>query len=206
MTFHPIPNTAQVNMIYDVDGQPCENVYFVAGAGAWDLSMLATLSSDFAGWEADVAAPLRNGNTKLTKIFARDMTSESGAELETDHSIPGTWVGAVVPQNVTISLKAQTGSAGRDRRGRTYWIGMSDNMLGPTAGQVLGGVVASLLTALNALVAVAFPNSGKLVVAHRKVGSAYITPAVTHEILSYTAADHFVDSQRRRLPGHNRHR
>lgn len=204
--FHPIPNTAQVDMVYLQGDQPCENRYFVAGAGAWDLSMLTTLSSDFAAWEADVAAPLRNASTSLIKIFARDMTTEAGAELETDHSTPGTWAGTALPQNATISLKAQTGSAGRDRRGRTYWIGLAANMESANPGVMIGSVVAELVTALNALVAVAFPNTGKLVVAHRKSGGVYITPAVTHQILSYTAADHYFDSQRRRLPGHNRHR
>lgn len=206
MTFHAIPDTAQVNMIYDFDGQMCENVYYVKGAGPWDLTMLQALELEFANWEDTYAKVYRNTSTRLTKIFVRDMTTSSGAELEVDANIVGVWVGAVVPQNVTISLKAQTGMAGRDRRGRTYWIGLADNMLGPTAGQILGSVVLNLVTCLQHLVTTAFTNSGQLVVAHRRSGGAWITPAETYQILSYIAADNYVDSQRRRLPGHNRHR
>lgn len=206
MTFHPIPNTAEVDMIYTQANTPCMNRYFVTGAAPWDLSMLATLESDFAAWEADVASLLRNVNVLFTKTLVRDMTSSAGAEIETDHSTPGTLAGLPLPQNVTISLKAQTGVAGRDHRGRTYWIGLVGAEESADAGVIQGSYVASMLTAMNALVAVEFPNTGKLSVVHRKSGGVYLPEGVPHTILSYTAADHFVDSQRRRLPGHNRHR
>lgn len=206
MTFHPIPSTAQVDMVYDQAGQPCENRYFVHSSTAWDLAALAALEGVFVGWEVATAKLLRNTDTTLIKFFARDMSASDGAEVEFSEAVIGTLTGTPLPQNCTISLKAQTGAAGRDRRGRTYWIGMSAAMESANPGEVQGSYVTSLVSAMNALVGAVVEAGKTLVVAHRKVGSAYIDPAVTHTIISYTAADHFFDSQRRRLPGHNRHR
>lgn len=206
MTFHPIPNVAQVDMIYTQVNNPCENRYFVLGAGAWDATSIQALAGQFLDWEHTTAKAMRNVNTTLVKILARDMTAIDAVEYETSANEVGTWAGGPLPENVTIALKAQTGHAGRNRRGRTFWIGLASNMLQAEPGMLIGTVVTSLVNAMDALVAHAFSNSGQLAMVHRKTGSTYLAEGVPFPIINYIAADQVVDSQRRRLPLHNRHR
>lgn len=203
--FIPAPNTAQVTMQYNVGGEHCENVYWVQGAAPWDATTLLALIGKFRDWEAADASPIRSNFVGLYNIHARDFTVQNGPELDQSESIGGALTAEPFPQNVTVAVKAQTGLAGRSFRGRSYWIGLEiDQQL--TQGVLLPATATAIITVMNQLLASAFPNTGKMVVASFRTGGNPRTTAVLTPILSYTMADHNIDSQRRRLPGHNRHR
>lgn len=204
--FIPLPNTAQLQMIYTSANEPCENVYYVQGTSAWDIAGLTALVTYFAAWETATAHTLRSDNVILTLIRATDFTTQTGAEVETPQAITGTLTPNHLPNNVTWSVKANTGVRGRSFRGRTYWIGLNGAQVDTSGQSVLNTPATNIVAALNTLRTGAMPNAGKLVVASRKNDKVWRTVGVLTPIIEYVAIDQFTDSQRRRLHGHNRHR
>jgi hypothetical protein len=203
--FVPGANVLQVNAKYACLLEPCENVYYVLGAGAWDATSMSGLASVFATWEATYAAPMRGADTAFVGLHLRDLTTEFSATYDATYNTVGTHGGAFVPNNVTVAVKASTGLAGRSFRGRTYWIGFTTTMLSATTpNQVDSTAGAAIVSALNTLLTRTWPNSGKIVVFSRMHNKAWRTAGVSTPVLSYSLADLFMDSQRRRLPGHNR--
>lgn len=203
--FIPLPDTAQVQMIYTSANEPCENVYYVQGATGWDIAGLTALVTYFAAWESGTAHTMRSDNVILTLIRAVDFSTSTGAEVETPQAITGTLTPNHLPNNVTWSIKANTGLRGRSFRGRTYWIGLNGAQVDTSGQSVLNAPATNIVAGLNTLRTGALPNSGKLVVASRFSGGNPRAVGVCTPIIEYVAIDQFTDSQRRRLHGHNRH-
>lgn len=215
MAFHPVPNSAQVVMQYTQNGQLTENTYWVKGTGAWtDASLTDLINNVFGAWESGYAKNRRQVSTALTLVRATDYNSVASFGVEEGFTINGTRTAGALPNHCTFAVKALTGLSGRAKRGRTYWIGLAQDQLDSgNLDQTLTGAAANdIVAALNKLIdgTFTYPNGGSLVVAHRRavLGGvlAWIDPAVTFPIIEFQAVDLFVDSQRRRLPGHNRHR
>lgn len=206
MGFHRIPNCAEVDMVYNFNGQNVENVYHIKGTAPWDATSLNTLNNLLGNWETSVAAPIRSNFVELVKIHSRDMSVANGPEIDTTFAVPGALTAEPMPQNVTIAVKAQTGLAGRAYRGRSFWIGLVVSDQGGTAGQITPAKANQILNAMTQLLSVAYPNGGQMVVVHRREGTTWIDPPVQTPVVSWAFSDLNIDSQRRRLPGHNRHR
>lgn len=107
-----------------------------------------------------------------------------------------------MPNNVTIAISLRTGHAGRSHRGRIYHVGMYAGQLDSTAQQLSSGALAAFQTNYTALMNQLSACGGgtlcQLAVASWKLLSAF--PVTGIQI------DPYLDSQRRRLPFHNRHR
>lgn len=204
--FIPAVNTASVAMIYSQDDEHTENVYHVQGTAAWTVSSLTDLATAFAGWENSTAKLHRATNTGLEKIYIRDLTTQTGHVVEVAETINGTDAGTPLPNNVTIALTARTGIAGRSFRGRSFWIGLTASALAGGGSYISNGALSTLLSVMEALRTTTFPNSGQLVVASFRSGGAWRSSAVLTPITNFSVADTGLDSQRRRLPFHNRHR
>lgn len=201
----PADKVAQVDLIYDCNGEICENVYNVLGTAEWTGTLLASLITAVVGWETTSGSTLRTSGCGAVKIVATDLSSQTGPSIirSITPTINGINTGTM-PNNVTVAIKLGTDQRGRSFRGRTYWIG-----LWPTAvfaQQINASVAGQLLTSIGLLqAAVGTVNGGKLAVVSRRTGNnprvaALVTPVTTFSI------DPNLDSQRRRLPGHNRHR
>lgn len=203
--FISVPNTAQIEMIYTAASERVENVYHVVGSTPWDAAGLAALTTYFVGWENGTAKLLRSDNVVLVLVRAIDMSSVSGAEVETTEAITGSIGTGHLPNNVTISIKANTGLRGRSYRGRTFWIGVNDSQLDPSGQGMLATPLNSIVSALNNLRGGVIPNSGKMAVVSKRNGGVPRTTGVATPIIEYVAIDPNIDSQRRRLIGHNRH-
>lgn len=205
--FVPLPLTAQIEMIFLQDGQVTENVYHVQGTAAWDGTSLPDLANQFLAWETTIGKNNRTTGVILTKIRARDMSTQFGIVMEVAESIPGTETSATLPNNATIAMKWTCGLAGRSQRGRTYHIGLPSDYLAGDGQHVSTTAVANLEDMYRyPLLHITFTNGGKLVVASRRHNNAWRTTGQLTPILDAVLSDTFVDSQRRRLPGHNRHR
>lgn len=204
MEFIPVPNVAQVEMLYTQQGEPCENVYhyqFAAPPTALDLN---NLIDAMKAWELNHASALRNVATELTRIRARDLSVQDG--LIVDRQVIPTIVGADVstglPNNVTVAIAKRTGLGGRSFRGRTFHIGLSDNQVGNN--EILPPTLTALGQVYTLLINVDLSGNPPLVVVSRRHGGNPRLVGVATPVTSITI-DKFTDSQRRRLPEHNRH-
>lgn len=216
MVFVPSPGKVQVEMVYTSSGQPCENVYHVdMGTTPTPAQMLA-LTNVFDTWDSTFNITARHTQTFLQKIVCRDLTSQGAPAVENDISPTraGTGTGPPLPNNVTLSIEWRTGLSGRSFRGRTYIIGLMETALGSDAQEVTSAFAGNILTTYGHLLTNVNAVSGSALcvlsryhgvdlVTHRPIPRA---AGVATPIISCVLADPFIDSQRRRLPNHNRHR
>lgn len=200
-----VPNVAQVEMIYTASNERVENVYHVQGTSGWDDASLTLLVAAFSSWETATARALRHDGIILVLMRAWDMTTPTGAAVEITASTVGTNATGHLPNNVTASVKHNTGLRGRSFRGRTYWIGLAKGDI-DTSGQSLTNTAATNITsALETLRTTVFPNGGKLGVVSLVSGGAYRPVGLFSPTIQMVMVDQYIDSQRRRLIGHNRH-
>lgn len=204
--FVPLPNTAQVEMIYLADTEPAENVYHVKGTAPWTLATLQTLTQNFIAWELSVMSPNRSTDTALVKVVARDASIQSGVVIENSDTLPirGTSAGRTLPNNVTVAVAKRTDRGGRSYRGRIYHIGLTGDWIGTNT--LLPSAPASLISDYESLLSGALSvNGAQLVVASKRQDKVWLNPGIVTPVTRFTV-DNNLDSQRRRLPGHNRHR
>lgn len=199
MAFVAAPNIVHLAAVYTLQGQRCENTWHYLVTAAKDRAKLQAMATTHLNWFV-AHVGLYSNALGLELIYVRDLSSQSGQTLDfvPTSTTDGTRAAELLPNNVTLAIKRETGLAGRKNRGRIYWPGInSDEVTGTNT--IIGGTGAALATALNTLLLAQFTDNGAVeVVYHRATGTG--TPVV-----GYTLADFFLDSQRRRLPGHNRH-
>lgn len=207
LPYVPFVNVAQVDMIYGLGENTSENVFNVLGGAPWTITTLTNLISAFAGWEADVGSLLRSHQFGLEKIVATDLTTQTSSSVVSTAGLPinGQVIANAYPENVTFAVKANTNLRGRSYRGRTYWIGLWEDII--VVDQISPTTAANIVAALNNLLTLMTPvNAGQMVVASRQNNGVRRTTGVATPITHYSYVDLTSDSQRRRLPGHNRHR
>lgn len=196
-------------MKYTWQGQPVENVYAVQRFSVGPLSVadLTDIGGVFAGWETGVALPYRSNTVTYNGCSVRDLTTESSPEVEvsTGAGTVGGRTANPLPNNVTFCLKLSTGLVGRSFRGRTYWIGLvydqiTGNVILHSGAVDIRGIMNQLLTFLTS-----HTTSYALGVLSLHHNGAARTAGVFTSASGYSFTDEVLDSQRRRLPAHNRH-
>lgn len=205
MGFIPAPNVVRLDAIYTQDNQLCENVYHYQFAAAPTALELNNLIDAFKTWETNHGAALRADDVALVRVKATDMTAPDGLIVDRQivPAIVGTNVAGSMPNNVTLAITWRTGLGGRSFRGRTYHIGLVKGTL-TAPNQVSNAGQASLIAAYSLLMAVDPIGLQPLVVVSRRHAKADRLVCVSTPVTAATT-DGFVDSQRRRLPFHNRH-
>lgn len=211
MPFIPCPNTIEAQLVYTMELEPCENVYHVTYSSAPTQSSLTTLAGVFTAWETAHGSQHRSNQCALHTVRLRDIAVSGGQELifSVTPSISGINASDPLPNNCTIATAFRTGLAGRSNRGRSYWIGMTDSMV--SANTVVSSIETAILADYDALRTALGTNGTPLVVLSKFSGvdsGGHPIPraaGVTTPVISFSM-DITMDSQRRRLPGHNRHR
>jgi hypothetical protein len=197
----PAPGIAALEAIWNIEGQICENTFHYTVAGGIDVAALNSIIACYENW-VSTHPTLWHNASQLVKMQARDLTSSSGASVEANVTPPvsGTGGAGAQPNNVTFSLKRQTGLRGRKMRGRVFLLGIPTTSLDVGAQTLLVAVAAAYATAYNALLSSMLSAANATeVILHRSLGTGT-------QVTNYVYADLYMDSQRRRLPGHNRHR
>jgi hypothetical protein len=211
MPFVPVPNTAEVTVKMTHLNEQVANIYHVERPAPWNEDTLTQLAEAFRTWWETETRTERSGSTCLEEICARDLTTISGLQVCVTHGIAncGTGLTQAMPGNVTIAIKEGTGLAGRSFRGRSYWVGLTEEMVEnnvvtePFLGNIIGDMneLSARVNALGATLVVVSKMSGSTcnVTTCKKIPTPRTT-GVTTPITGY-AANNVVDSQRRRLPG-----
>lgn len=200
MAFQPVPNTAQVEVIFTSNGSIVENVYHVEKPAPWSQPELQDLNEAFEDWWRINLAGHQPTTMVLQRIDSRDLTAES-APFDSRPCVgacAGTDVSAALPNNATLAVKWTTGLTGRSFRGRTYHIGLGeDKVVGDT---VQDAHRLELQTAYNALRTALqqIDPTWVLVVVSRITNGVPRPSGVTTPIVA-ASVNGTVDSQRRRL-------
>lgn len=222
--FIPVTNAAQFELQFSQsDGSFAENQFWIQRTGAWSLAQLNTMAAALKTWytTGDGANSYNNNQSNtcaLQGIAFRDMTTQNSSTgiYQTGLPIAAINAGTAAPLGLSFAITARTGLAGRNFRGRSFFIGMqATDFSDLTKNLVASAAAAHFVSIWNSLIT-AVPAAD--VAASLVVCSRYHQPGgpgtptvprltgVTTPITSYGFHDLFADFQRRRAPGHNRHR
>jgi len=201
MALSPAPNVAQVELMFNWQGEICQNVLHYYRAGDWDEATLFDLADSIAAqWATDFPAVTSNTVT-LYNIVATALYDNNGPQVVYDGILPtpGTRVSPSMPNNVSCVFTKRTAFRGRSYRGRIYFIGLTEDAI--AANQVTAGVVNGITTGFTNLMTFTIDAvPATLSVLSRIQNGVQINPAQSILVTAITS-DGVVDSQRRRLPG-----
>jgi hypothetical protein len=225
LPFVPCARTAEVTLRYSqYDGSEAINTLWFQGTATYTPTTLATLADAIASWwndgtgigdDAGLKAVTASG-TSLQDVTARDMSTQAGPVVVWNTGLPidGTNSNDPLELGLTVATTFRTGIAGRAYRGRNFMAGMCVDGLSLPAGNIVSDtLLAKLVTAYGGLltyVPTVATNGDHHVVASRYhvVGGSLVSrdAGILTHVISYGHADNLLDFQRRRAPGHNRHR
>lgn len=201
MPFQSVPNTAEVVIEGELDGEQAVNTHYAKFASAYTQDDLNALASAVDDWVGAVWLPLMPTNYHYTRTVARGLTSEIDMEAE-DNTFSGSGTGGVNSgaNNQTLSVKRRSAFTGRGARGRIFVPGIYDGAKADD-NHVAAGFVTAIETALNGLTDVMGDVDWLAVIVHRVAGGVPLATAVTFTLVEWVVVNTVIDSMRRRLPG-----
>jgi hypothetical protein len=199
--FIPVPNTASVEMIYEVLGQRCENIFYAKQNSPFSEVTLTDLAEVFVTWFNAYGKQMTHSQCVLSKIVAKDLSSSSGSAIEFIAGLPV--AGEITtanpaPLNVTAAVSFGTASRGRSYRGRIYQVALVVTQF--AGNQLTTFYRGQLITAYGALVSAVTTAGFTMSVVSRFHNKLPRSTGVATTITS-VSVDINTDSQRRRLAG-----
>lgn len=204
MEFVPIPSTVKVELLFSWDGQRCENVFHVRTPNTINELELDEIQGLFYLWYSTYLYGKQSNAVSSLGMVLSDASDQFGVKKEYAPGIVyqgGHSATPSLPNNVTVSMKWNTGLRGRSYRGRTYHIGLCESMV--TGNNLAGAEPAAFIGVYAQLISTLDGAGKELVVASKFQGNAPRVTGVATTILTCTT-DGVIDSQRRRLPGRGR--
>lgn len=202
MPFIPVPNGVQAEMRYTQDGQKVENVFWFIRDDAVDPETSAQdIATFLLDWWNNSIKTLQASAVSLREIYVTDQSAANGFAYTLTAGLPaaGANVNEPLPNGVTACVSLRTALRGRSYRGRSYFIGLTENnVLGNTLGAQF---VTALLAAYDSLVTDSTLNGYPLAVCSRFSGGNPRPSGILTQVRDALLIDSVVDSQRRRLPG-----
>lgn len=195
MAFVAIPGVVQVEARFTLFGQQIENVYHVGGlpspAPVADMELIAGV---FNTAVSGSMMPQMSADLIFREIFVRDLSEAGGAEftLATTPAQPGGVGAESAASNAAFCVALRTARGGRRYRGRKYFSGMPRTLV---TADVINTTWADQMVAFLSELIASVEAAGFFLGIVSKLLHA-ITP-----IISASAVDLNVDSQRRRLVG-----
>jgi hypothetical protein len=158
MPFQPVEDTAQVRVQAAYFGIPVENVYHVHKPSPWTESDCEELAIVVMEWAQEEYLIRVVNSYVIDTVDVRDLTIEDGAyhSLACEVGCAGTITATPgLPGSVSALVSWTTGHAGRNARGRSYWVGLDEsavtgNSLTSGAQSNFQGVADDLMARINA--------------------------------------------------------
>jgi len=201
MPFQPVPFGAQMLLRFtSADGSR------FLGANIWNFRALnspisAGALNDLAiaiatAWETDFA-PLVPEGVALASIEGRSLETEEAPYDLLVVGVPGEVVTPVLPANVTLAVSMRTGTTGRSRRGRFYWIQLGESQVG--GNTVNSGLLTSIREACEAMAVATNGADFDWSILSRTTNGEPREEGALFPITAWGFTDAFVDTQRRRV-------
>lgn len=204
MPFVPALNVVEVFVEHQYQGAQGKGyvLHYDNSLGPWTLPLMAELATEIIDWWNVQMKPLVNNQTVLERIRMRDISTAEGLVYDTASGLPisGTRAGTPTQSQVVISVKKNTGLAGKSQRGRVYHFGFNQGDF---------SVANNLSTAYTTLVETAWNAALSLVGATANYDMQLVSkftggqPRATAEvrpITNMTLVDRRVDTNRLKLP------
>lgn len=203
MGFVPVPNTVQVEVVYELDSQVVENVLYFEMTSAPTLTEVNALLDEIRAAIVDQLLPLLHNSIQLVRLVGTLLTEidSFGSILTVVPAVPGgNSTSTSLPNNATFAVQFATALRGRSFRGRNYVPGIPATARG-TPNLLTSAFRDDILDAYQTICQAPASDGWTHVVVSRSSGGVDRAEGVTTPVTAYTAADLTLDSQRRRLPG-----
>lgn len=186
-------------------GEITENVFNYSTGAAPTVATMNNLIDAYIAWETAHGAHMRASTTGLQRVTATDLSTETAPVVDRQvlPEIDGLDTAAQAPNNVTLAFAVRTPLRGRSYRGRIYHIGMAQDMY--VENLMVNTTLTAFVTAYSLLLSLGVAPIFHLGVLSRYHDKVRLDTCVWTQATAITANQQ-LDSQRRRLPGHNRHR
>lgn len=184
-----------------VAGQKCENTLYFYKAAGWIPQGYADMGSAMQSWWEGTYSTYISNQVTLTEVYITDLTTNIAP---TYTGVPTTEIHGQnndepVPNNSAYCIGFRTPLRGKSNRGRNYVLGLGNAAVDKSS--VLPAVSAQLVAAYNAIITIALNNDCNWVVVSRYHNKQPRVEGTYTAINAAVAADLYMDSQRRRLPG-----
>lgn len=210
MPFVPVPNTIQVNIVFEMDSQEVENTIYYEKSTGVDLTDISAFTEELNAYIVAELLPFLGNTIKLIRLVSILLDAADSLLYISTTGLPATGgaAGAAAPNNVALCMSLRTANRGRSFRGRNFIAGIPKDLI--TENTVGSGSVAAYTDYYEGLIGLGGDDGWAQVVVSRFSGYTIVdgkkkpTPRVTGITTPVTAAyvvDPTVDSQRRRLPG-----
>ena len=203
MAFVPAPNIMEVEFLYTLNAQNCENRVMVNNLGAVAPADLEAIAIACWNWWEGTYAPNISTHCGLRAVQATDLTTDTGSQFvyAPDTTTTGGESGAAMPNETSLCLSFRSTSRGRSARGRWYLAGLPRTAMGDD-NDVHSGYASAVTSDMQALVN-AITTAGKelTIVSYVHNGAPRVGGPVYFPVVSVVLVDPTVDSQRRRKPG-----
>lgn len=203
MAFQAVPDTAEIDMIFTMNGVAAQNVFYAELSGGYvkaDLEALAAqIDLQWDGtWKVNQPAEVSYLRTEVRGLALENdlvVTDATSAGV-------GTHIGNITPNNVTFAIKKESGLSGRSARGRTYWIGIpTGELLIADENQLKSAYITLIVDAVDDIRQGIVALTGwQPVLVSRFQNSAKRSVGVTFPWISSINVDTRIDTQRGRLP------
>ncbi len=123
MAFQKVVNTVEIAVIGSVNGKVIQNTFYAEHDTPYNLADVVSLIDSIdnnvgIGWLPDQASDYDYLRTEGRGLeFENDVFASNN-----DSAGSGSGASSSLPNNVTISIKKESGLTGRSARGRTFWM------------------------------------------------------------------------------------
>lgn len=202
MAFVPVANTIEVFVEHNYNGKDGVGwvLHYQPLTAPLDLGKLTDLGATLITWWDTEMKPLCSNTTHLTRIRLRDLSVQNGIVADVTAGLPitGTRAGAALPSNVSLTVKKNTGYAGRSFRGRIYTLGATEGDI--TVNAASSAYANGLVAAFNeAILLVGAADEYEMVVVSKYSNNAPRPTGIVTLVQSFSLSDLIVDTRRDRL-------
>lgn len=201
MAFQAVPETAEVNTIYEQEGITLQMTFYARFEGGYsqtDVQNLANLADFGVG---AYFLPIQTDGVSYIRSEARGLAVLNDVAASANANAgPGLNASGSLPNQVTIAIQRNAGLTGRSARGRIFWIGLArddisadENFVNPLDVTAIVAAVANFRGQLD-------QSGWDPVIVSRYTGGSQRPEGVTFPWLNTLAVDARVDTLRGRLP------
>lgn len=202
MEFIPVPYGMMGEMRYTQDQQKVENVFwFKAPEPQPSPSNLAAVGAILFNWWDDHLKTIQASACTLREIYVTDQSNQFGGMYTYSTNLPAAAasVQPPAPNSVTLCISLRTQQRGRSFRGRSYVIGLTNNII--VNSHVTPQGTSAWLNAYDALIAESGTAGYQLCICSRFTNKLPRAEGVLTEVVDAVLVDDTVDTQKGRLPG-----
>lgn len=203
MAFQPVVDTVEIDIIYTLNAEPVQNVLYAELPGGYILADLVALAAQIDTQVNGTWKPQQPPEAVYVRTEVRGLALQNDLTASNNTNAgPGLIGAATLPNNVTFSIKKESGLTGRSARGRLYWIGVPFNQIQATNENLLNAAYVTAIVAAVDSQRVGILAVGAwlpVLVSRFSEGIPRVTGR-TFGWVSTTNVDDRIDTQRGRLP------